>query len=122
MLARGFRFAGQIGTLGKVESASIRATATASAAAAAKNEEMIVPGGVSFVIVIVFYLIFWRGGEPGKIATKANRHAIESLLSSHRRAVCGAEGSRKMCKLFFTVHCNKSMSRGNRLSRNGWQN
>lgn len=45
MLARGFRFAGQIGTLGKVESASIRATATASAAAAAaKNEEMIVPG------------------------------------------------------------------------------
>lgn len=64
MLARGFRFAGQIGTLGKVESASIRATATA-AAAAAKNEEMIVPGGVSFVIVIVFYLIFrgWRTRE-----------------------------------------------------------
>lgn len=101
MLARGFRFAGQIGTLGKVESASIRATATASATAAAKNEEMIVPGGVSFVIVIVFYLIFRRGGEPGKIATKANRHAIESLLSSHRRAGwSGAEGSRKMCKLF----------------------
>lgn len=46
---------------------------------------MIVPGGVSFVIVIVFYLIF-RGGELGKIATKANRHAIESLLSSHRSA------------------------------------
>lgn len=57
--------------------------------------------GVSFVIVIVFYLIFRRGGEPGKIATKANRHAIESLLSSHRRAGwSGAEGSRKMCKLF----------------------
>lgn len=49
MLARGFRFAGQIGTLGKVESASIRATATAAAAAAAaKNEEMIVPGGCFF--------------------------------------------------------------------------
>lgn len=45
MLARGFRFAGQIGTLGKVESASIRATASASAA---KNEEMIVPGGCFF--------------------------------------------------------------------------
>lgn len=67
MLARGFRFAGQIGTLGKVESASIRATATASAAAAAaKNEEMIVPGGVSFVIVIVFYLIFRGVANQGK--------------------------------------------------------
>lgn len=38
MLGTGFRFAGQIGTLGKVESASIRSTA-----AAARNEEMIVP-------------------------------------------------------------------------------
>lgn len=38
MLGTGYRFAGQIGTLGKVESASIRSTA-----AAARNEEMIVP-------------------------------------------------------------------------------
>lgn len=115
MLAKGFRFAGQIGTHGKVESASIRATA----AAARNDEEMIVLGGVSFVIVIVFYLIF-RGGELGKIATKANRHAIESLLSSHRSAGwqrdAERDGSWKICKLFFTVHCNKSMSRGNRLS------
>lgn len=74
-----------------MESASIRAT-VAAAAAARNDEKMIVPwGGVSFVIVIVFYLIF-RGGEPGKIATKANRHAIESLLSSHR-SVRGGLGS-----------------------------
>lgn len=66
MLARGFRFAGQIGTLGKVESASIRA------AAAAKNEEMIVPGGVSFVIVIVFYLIF-RGWQTRENSNKGKQ-------------------------------------------------
>lgn len=66
MLARGFRFAGQIGTLGKVESASIRATASASAAAAAKNEEMIVPGGCFFCYSDSFLPDFpegWRTRE-----------------------------------------------------------
>lgn len=63
MLARGFRFAGQIGTLGKVESASIRATDTASAA---KNEEMIVPGGCFFCYSDSFLPDFpegWRTRE-----------------------------------------------------------
>lgn len=73
-----------------MESASIRVSVAISATAAAvfRNGQMIVGGGSGlffFVIVIVFYLIF-KGGEQGKIATKANIPAIESLLSSHRSA------------------------------------
>lgn len=64
---RGFRIAGQIGILGKVESASSIRASVAIVATATGNEEMIVGGGAGlfFVIVIVFLPDFpgWRTGE-----------------------------------------------------------